>query len=154
MRMAKILLACVCVLAGLLLCLRGCGISYRVYINRTDTTRDQLLVVWEDLAPGNTKGEVESVFENAKCEDLQMDKPDESLWVVSTPTNLAASNWVLWLGFDGEKLRSMRIRVLDDGNTLPRNVPEDRLADGAPAEPRFEPKYTHDCVWGYVSRGE
>jgi hypothetical protein len=85
----------------------------------------QMLQLRQSLIAGNTKADVERLFEPTRYPLLELRKLNEKEWVVMTPYEFGASNWYLYLEFEGVGLSEIRVRLEDSENIRPDLAPPD-----------------------------
>lgn len=95
--------------------------------------REELMELHSQLHIGQTKEEVRNVVRDGQWRLLTVregvgkrNEPD--LWLVSTPGELWAQNWILLLQFDGNCLSWVRTGTMDSAVSRPDGAPEDKKA--------------------------
>lgn len=94
---------------------------------RSTTARNELVDLFGRLEGSTTKADVRRSFDTGKYQDLNMREVSGELWIVSTPTEFGATNWVLRLEFSDSQLKACRIRTLDSKEDHPKEAPPDRI---------------------------
>ncbi|MCI0526790.1 MAG: hypothetical protein L0Y56_04960, partial [Nitrospira sp.] len=61
--------------------------------------------------------------------DLTLHRLDVDKWLVQTPIEFGAKNWVVWIGFSNSVVRSIKIRLNDSENLRPLEAPLDRESE-------------------------
>jgi hypothetical protein len=78
---------------------------------------EQLLDFRERLTLGMSPGEVQKLIQSADYSDLSLDSFKrfgmDNVWVVQTPLQCAANNWVLYLFFKDQSLSRISVRTPD-----------------------------------------
>lgn len=90
------------------------------------TARTNLLVLYELLNIGDTEGEVLKIFDRNGMSALKLSKWKSDQWVIATPLQLMADNWILLLDFENNRVVQIRIRTDDSINEKPASSPPDR----------------------------
>ena len=78
-----------------------------------------------------TRDDVKSIFEHGHYQHLEIPAFDTPTWkanaaiMVLTELELGAGNWVVWIDFDGDRIRSRRVRILDSDAVRPKGAPVD-----------------------------
>jgi hypothetical protein len=107
--------------------LLACGlVVYARHLKQTHAeARRQLLQVRQSLIGANTKPDVDRFFVPSRYPLLEMHKTSQSEWIVTTPNEFGASNWFLYLEFQGATLSEMRVRLADSARIRPDLAPPD-----------------------------
>jgi len=107
--------------------LLACGlIVYGRYLKQMHSeARSQLLQARQSLVDANTKSDVDRLFVPPRYPLLELHKTSQSEWIVTTPTEFGASNWYLYLEFQGTAFAGMRVRLEDSARIRPDLAPPD-----------------------------
>jgi hypothetical protein len=95
---------------------------------RSPEARGELRELFSRLESATTKADVERIYRERKYQTLKLRESREDLWVVETPLEFAAKNWVLYLEFSNSRLIASRIRTADSQDEQPADAPPDRIA--------------------------
>jgi hypothetical protein len=92
---------------------------------RAIRARKPLLDLRASIAAARNRDEASDLLPRSVSEGLRarIVRPDQ--WVVETPTQIGARNWVLWIELDGERVRALRVRTEDSINQKPTDAPDD-----------------------------
>src|SRR5688500_19689696 len=85
--------------------------------------RVALMGIREEIKLGNGYEAVLKSYWRNKSKDLTLHAGSPQIWTVSMPHELAASNWVLYIKFNDERVSAVRVRT-SDGPT-PSSATED-----------------------------
>ena len=104
-----------------------CGlIIYGLHLKQMHAdARSQLLRVRQSLADANTKSDVDRLFVPSRYPLLEMHKASPAEWIVTTPYEFGATNWYLYLEFQGATLSEVRLRLEDSESIRPDLAPPD-----------------------------
>jgi hypothetical protein len=84
------------------------------------------LIRFMDLASAaRTPEQAEQQFARVEARSLTLKKLNPELWLVSTPFEYTANNWLLYLEFRRGQLVALRIRTSDGPHDHPRGAPAD-----------------------------
>lgn len=100
-------------------------IAFETAIGHRESER-QARRLAEALAIGDSKQRVEEMIARNEYERLALVKIDSPSWLVRTPELVGATNWVIWLDFDGDKLSRVAVRTADSARTIPGAAPPDK----------------------------
>lgn len=92
-------------------------------------SRTELTALFDRLDRSYSKDDVKSIVAAGKYKRLTLIEDGlgtPHVWLVTTPLELGATNWQLWLEFSGSKLRASRIRTADSKEDHPPDAPPDR----------------------------
>jgi hypothetical protein len=70
--------------------------------------------------------ELRRLFNESRFQGLSLEDDSPSEWVVETPTEFGATNWVLYVEVSDSKIVTLRIRTADSRNVHPTGAPADR----------------------------
>lgn len=91
--------------------------------------RRELLQFTQKVRLGDTKGRVQKLFSEGHYDYLQMQpwgaSPSDT-FLVSTPYERGAKNWLLYIQFKGSRVAAVRFRVYDNVKLRPIESPLDR----------------------------
>jgi hypothetical protein len=87
--------------------------------------RDNLRAVIADIKPGLSREQVISIAKEHGFSENQIGERDTEIFLY-TPGEFGASNWVIRIGFSGDKLIHVKVRTDDDIDfEHPTDAPED-----------------------------
>lgn len=88
--------------------------------------RDNSRAVIADIKPGLSREQVISIAKEHGFSENQIDEEDTEI-SLHTPPEFGASNWIIRIGFSGDKLIYVKVRTIDDIDSKykPRDAPED-----------------------------
>jgi hypothetical protein len=70
--------------------------------------------MFDSVNIGDTKRDVESALKPLVRSDFILQKQGtENIWAVAAPPEIMATNWVLMIGFNGERVVNVSIRTAD-----------------------------------------
>lgn len=73
---------------------------------------------------------MEQVFERQEFPRLRLFKLSSADWIVRTPWEFGAVNWVLWIEFSGDTVAALRVRIEDSKKVRPEGAPLDVVPRG------------------------
>lgn len=85
-----------------------------------------LITIMENIKLGDSRAKVEEVFNRHKTKTLQLKKL-ESEWLITMPYEFGATDWILWIGFDRDRAKSLKIRLSDSKDMKPKESPSDKI---------------------------
>ena len=88
--------------------------------------RSEVLEVFSTIPGTASKEEIERIVTSGGHSHLRLVKVSPSEWLVETPLQFGAGNWVLWIEFEGQEIRALRVRTADSKEVLPERAPPDR----------------------------
>lgn len=91
--------------------------------------RRQLLDFRAAIRLGASPTEVEQQLDPIRYNKLTLYHIDASHWIVTTPAELGARDWCLFLDFVDRSLREVRVRTSDRADVRPTGAPEDIRSD-------------------------
>lgn len=99
------------------------------YFGLSNKSRAELVQFEKQLQLGETKDEVRQRYSAARLSRLKLRESvggNHNEWVVETPLQFGAGNWLLWLEFKEGRLSAVRVREEDNTLVKPRDAPPDR----------------------------
>lgn len=76
------------------------------------------------IKPGYSKAKTEEVISKISP-DFNPEKINNHQWVVASPYEFGATNWILVIDFENDKVKSLKIRTSDSMNIKPDGAPGD-----------------------------
>jgi len=87
-----------------------------------------LISIMNDIKIGDNAVQVKNIYEKYRTEQLKLRKISrENVWMITMPLEFGASDWVLWVKFDDNKVTSLKIRFSDSKDIKPENAPSDKV---------------------------
>jgi hypothetical protein len=109
-------------------------VSYNLFFTpakKKQESRRQILWIYNNLELGKTKTDVKN-FCKVKTENnslLKLYNNNSDKWIVHSPSEFGATNWVLWLEFSSDLLVSVKIRLADSERFKPQDSPPDKTLE-------------------------
>jgi hypothetical protein len=88
--------------------------------------RAEIRGLYERLQPGMARAQVQTAVKSANYPNLEFTSDDTQTWLVSTPLEFGAQNWVLLIEFAGEHVSALRVRTPDSYRNHPPEAPPDK----------------------------
>jgi hypothetical protein len=95
-----------------------------------EKSRAAILDVYSKVSIGANKKYIENVFNLGSYGFLTLHK-DSQEWIISTPVELGASNWIMIIIFCKDIVSNIRIRTMDDASARPNDAPIDKSNSNA-----------------------
>ena len=114
-----------CTLAIVILLLAASMFRPIVFLNR-ETYRTELRAVFHQIQPGMPRAQVQAVIDAGGHPNLQFAQDDDHRWLLSTPLEFGAQNWVLLVEFKGQQVSAVRVRTEDSFDHHPAGAPADK----------------------------
>lgn len=92
----------------------------------TPKARSELLSVYSDVNPGDEQEDIEAYWSAYRPQWLTLYPVSENLWIITTPSVLGASNWILRVEFEKGQVSALRIRTEDNDLIHPQSAPVDK----------------------------
>jgi len=89
-----------------------------------EANRSALLSIRDNLGLQATHSDVLNTYWKFKTDDLRIFTENPTLWIIQTPLELGADNWIGRIEFSNSVMTAFRIRT-DDGPKT-KNGPEDK----------------------------
>jgi hypothetical protein len=99
-----------------------------------DIYRAQVLGLFESVEPGMARQQVRNAMDVGKYPDLRFRQEDAEGWSASAPHEFGATNWILRIDFQDERVSAVRIRTADGDFDHPAKAPPDKI--GTPTRSR------------------
>jgi len=74
---------------------------------------------------GYSKEKTEEILLKAKSPNFKLEKINQGEWILSTPLEFGATNWLLVIDFKNDKVASLKVRTSDSMNIKPDSAPND-----------------------------
>jgi len=74
----------------------------------------------------SNKEELRRLLTEPRFQDLVLREDSPNEWLVETPIEFGATNWVLYLDFNDSTIVEVRVRTADNENAHPREAPADK----------------------------
>ena len=94
---------------------------------QAEEARSEVVEVFNAIRGGASQQEVERTMSSMEHGQLRLLKVEPSEWLVQTPLQFGAGNWQLWIEFEGQEVRALRVRTADSKQVSPEGAPADRL---------------------------
>jgi len=89
--------------------------------------RTDIVQMFNALAIGDTRQTVESKFKRINSKYLGLPRTqDEKEWLITTPGEWGATNWLIWVEFCGDRVASVGTRLADGKEFHPSEAPPDK----------------------------
>ncbi len=91
-----------------------------------------VVTIMNNIQIGDTKDKVKTVYNLHKTRGLELLKSEdhenwkENEWLIRMPLEFGATDWILWIGFEGDKVISLKIRLSDSKTMKPKAAPDDK----------------------------
>ena len=95
------------------------------FLNR-NKYRSEIRGLYERLQPGMARAQVQAAVKSGNDPNLRFNSDDAQTWLVSTPLEFGAQNWVLLIEFEGEHVSALRVRTADSSQNHPPEAPPDK----------------------------
>lgn len=109
------------------------GTQFQRILNPPKNTeaRVEMWHLSSQLSLGDSTRKVTQIFRAANYSALEIKVRERNLWVVKTPSEIAA-NWLLYIEFQNDEIQALRFRTPDDTRfrTNERFAPPDQVAKG------------------------
>jgi hypothetical protein len=69
---------------------------------------------------------VKNQFKATRANHLELREIQTNLWVIRTPLQLGARNWLLYISFRDSRVEGLRVRLQDSKDVRPQDAPSDR----------------------------
>jgi len=81
-----------------------------------------------NLQIGDPKEKVEQIYNKYKSRSLKLEKLDiDNEWFITMPYEFGATDWILWIEFENNKVISLKIRLSDSKDFKPKDSPLDKV---------------------------
>lgn len=97
--------------------------------SKSKEAREELEAAFARVQLGASSSEIRALIGESEFRHLKLREVDPSSFLVQTPLEWGARNWVLWIDVKDDKVTALRIRFHDDKNGRPDEAPPDK-ADG------------------------
>jgi hypothetical protein len=110
-------------------------VTYNLFFTpdkKKQESRRQILWVYNNLELGKTKTDVKNLFKvkNENNNLLKLYSNNSDKWIVHSPYEFGATDWVLGLEFSSDHLVSVKIRLSDSARFKPKESPPDKDFSG------------------------
>jgi hypothetical protein len=119
--------------AGILL-LYGAGFAYMISIflyrmRPSPISRQEVRHLMSHIQINDTKTQVKKIFQASEYKNLRLRDDTSNLWVISTPYEIGAGNWILYIEFDkNNEVAGLYLRIADGISFRPLDpAPPDRI---------------------------
>ena len=102
---------------------------FGAFIHRA-RNRGEIRDLYSALEPGMTRQQVSRQMDGVRYPHLTMRQVNAELWQAEAPFEVGAGNWILWIEFQGERVRAIRVRTEDSFHDHPGEAPVDRVLPG------------------------
>lgn len=127
-RLAGVIIKAIFIIVILLLAF---FIIYGLFLKSRNINLDNkkvLVTIMENIKLGDSGARVEEIFNHHKTDTLQLKKL-ENEWLITMPYEFGATDWILWLGFENNKVTSLKIRLSDSKDMKPKESPPDKIKE-------------------------
>ena len=84
-----------------------------------------LAAIMQDLTPGDSQTRVREVYAARRIDRLMLLESSPESWSIGMPGEFGASDWILYLDFEAQKLIRLRMRNSNSTALPPSDVPPD-----------------------------
>jgi len=115
---------CICVVILVLIYLKYGEVDIG---NKSSLQAKQRIVdLMEIINPGDARAKVELAISDKQSFSLDVIKTSDEEWIIKTPLEFGARNWILYLIFKDDVVTSLFIRTSDDKSVRPEGAPNDK----------------------------
>lgn len=94
--------------------------------------REDLVAVFDSIAVGASRQGVQAAFNQSDSRYLKLPRTSgEEEWLIPTPGEFTATNWIAWIEFCENRVGWMGIRTADGRSFHPEGAPPDKGEPGA-----------------------
>ena len=80
-----------------------------------------------ELAIGDTKQDVENIFEKLKTDTLKLSQGRDE-WLINMLLEFGATDWVLKIGFENDRIIYLKMETSDGPTGIkPKGAPKDKI---------------------------
>jgi len=98
------------------------------YTRVTNATHKQaLFLMVQELSVDDPKVRFNEIYEKYKTNKLKLNKITATQWLITIPPEFGATDWQLWIDFDNDKIKELKIRLSDSRNMHPYDAPPDKI---------------------------
>jgi hypothetical protein len=88
---------------------------------------NKITALTAELSDGQSgRKELSSILNEPRFRGLILEDNSPNEWVVETPSEFGATNWVLYVEISDSKIVGLRVRTADSTNAHPRGAPADK----------------------------
>jgi hypothetical protein len=88
--------------------------------------RYEILTIYHTVLLGMSKDEVLQKYKTGGFLDVKLDEHKINQWILSTPVEFGAQNWILYINFEKERVIRLEIRSHDNSSRKPKDAPDDK----------------------------
>jgi hypothetical protein len=71
-------------------------------------------------------GDLRQLLNEPRFQGLTLRQESPTEWIVETPTEFGAKNWILYVELSDSRITTLRVRTLDSNNVRPEGAPPDK----------------------------
>lgn len=94
--------------------------------NKSKEAREELKAAFARIQLGASSSEIQALIGESEFRHLKLRQVDLNSFLVQSPLEFGARNWVLWIEVTNDKVTALRIRFHDDKNVRPDQAPPDK----------------------------
>lgn len=94
--------------------------------SKSKGARAELEAAFARVQLGASSSEIRTLIGESEFRHLKLRQVDSNSFLVQTPLEWGARNWVLWIEVKNDKVTALRIRFHDDKNGRPDEAPPDK----------------------------
>lgn len=115
----------------------GAFLGYTIFDNRIVNLKNKkaLVAIMDNLLLGDEKVKVREIYNQYKTNTLELVELENS-WLIRMPHEFGATDWVVWIGFENNKIISLKIRLSDSKEMKPKNSPPDKIIERSVSTPK------------------
>jgi hypothetical protein len=113
----------------LIIALLGASVAAIVHTRRAnqELSHKKITALTAELSGGQSgRKELRGILSEPRFQGLVLEDNSPQEWVVETPSEFGATNWVLYLEVSDSKVVGLQVRTADSRNAHPRGAPADK----------------------------
>jgi hypothetical protein len=71
-------------------------------------------------------GDLRQLLNEPRFQGLTLRQESPTEWIVETPSEFGAKNWILYVELSDSRITTLRVRTLDSNNVRPEGAPPDK----------------------------
>lgn len=100
--------------------------STQIKVFNNKTYHSYIINIMSELNIGDEREKIEKIMCSFENSQIRLVKEADKKWVIETPLEFGASNWILIIDFYDNKITSLRIRTEDSVLNKPHDAPPDK----------------------------